>query len=128
MQGLRKGQKEAWPNTPCNGDIFHALKEFSTVCCSLENRAFRSLKTFYDLEKKLKRPKRLSLKERGKEKALLKRWESVKKESERACMLFDDLSILYEWLAKDIFAVIGPPLDERKELFRFIIQQLRLRQ
>lgn len=126
--GLRKGQKDAWPNTPCHGDIFHALKEISDVCCSLENRAWRSLKTLYDLEKKLKRPKRLSLKEREKEKSLFKRWESAKKESERACILFDDLSILYEWLAKDIFAIIGPALDERKELFRFIIQQLRLRQ
>jgi hypothetical protein len=126
--GLRKGQKEAWPDTPCNGDIFHALQEFSVVCRSLEKRAFGSLKIVCDLEKKLRAPRRLSLKERQKEKDLLKKWESAKKASEKACLLFDDLTILYEWLATDIFAVIGPPIHERKKLFAFIIEELKQRE
>jgi hypothetical protein len=126
--GLRKGQKEAWPDTPCNGDIFHALQEFSAVCRALEKRAFGSLKTVYELEKKARRPRKLTLKERQKEQDLLKKQESAKKISERACTLFDEVTILYEWLAKDIFAVVGPPIDERKELFFFIVEELRQRQ
>jgi hypothetical protein len=126
--GLRKGQKEAWPDTHCHGDIFHALKEFSTVCSAAERRAFGSLKVANELEKKANRPKKLALEERQKEKLILKRLESAKKESERACRLFDELTILYEWLRSDIFAVIGAPVDVRKELFIFIIEQLKQRQ
>jgi hypothetical protein len=127
-KGLRKGQKEAWPDTPCNGDIFHALQEFSDVCRTLDKRALGSLKTVYDLERKVGYPRRLGLKERQKEKDLIKKLEGAKKVSEKACQFFDDLTILYEWLRSDIFAVIGPPVDERKELFIFIIEQLKQRQ
>ena len=126
--GLRKGQKEAWPDTHCHGDIFHALKEFSTVCSAAERRAFGSLKAVNELEKKSARLRKLALKERQKEKLLIKRLESAKKESEKACRLFDELTILYEWLRIDIFAVIGAPVNVRKELLIFIIEQLKQRQ
>lgn len=112
--GLRKGQKDAWPDTHCHGDIFHALKEFSTVCSAVERRAFGSLKAVKELEKKAARPRKLILEERQKEKLLIKRLESAKKESERACKLFDELTILYDWLRADIFAVIGAPNHVRK--------------
>jgi hypothetical protein len=29
--GLRAGQKIAWPDTPCHGDIFHIQQQFETV-------------------------------------------------------------------------------------------------
>ncbi len=126
--GLRKGQKEAWPDTPCHGDIFHALKEFSEVCSLAERRALGSLTAVSELEKKANRPRKLALKERQKTKIFLQRLESAKKESERACRLFDELTILYEWLRKDIFAAIGPSIDVRKELLIFIIELLKQRQ
>lgn len=126
--GLRKGQKDAWPDTHCHGDIFHALKEFSTVCSAAERRAFGSLKAVDELEKKAARPRKLALEERQKEKLLIKRLENAKNESERACKLFDELTILYDWLREDIFAVIGAPAHVRKELLIFIIEQLKQRQ
>jgi len=126
-KGLRKGQKEAWPDTPCHGDIFHALQEFKKVCRSLERRALGCLKTLYDLENKASRPRKLTLQEKKKERLFFKKLESAKKESERACSLFDDVAILYDWLQSDIFAVIGPPVHERQELLSFIIEQLKQR-
>ena len=49
----------------------------------------------------------------------------MKKESERAITLVDDLRILYNWLKDDILSAIGPACKERKELFDFIIEELK---
>ena len=29
--GLRAGQKLAWPDTPCHGDVFHIHQQFETL-------------------------------------------------------------------------------------------------
>lgn len=52
-QGLRKGQKEAWPDTPCYGDVFHALKPFGELAHYLENRAIGTMTIQESIKKNL---------------------------------------------------------------------------
>src|ERR1700733_3393494 len=44
-KAARCGQKEAWPEVPANGDVFHALKPFLELATYLENRALDTLET-----------------------------------------------------------------------------------
>ena len=43
--GLRAGQAQALPNVPCQGDIFHIVRDLEAVVSFLENRAYAALET-----------------------------------------------------------------------------------
>lgn len=42
-RGLRAGQTPAWPDVPCQSDVFHALRDFTKVASQLEKRAYASI-------------------------------------------------------------------------------------
>ena len=41
--GLRAGQAQALPNVPCQGDVFHVIRDLETGVSFLENRAYNAL-------------------------------------------------------------------------------------
>ena len=120
--GLRKGQADAWPDIPCHGDVFHALKPFLELTIYLENRAFRALSMKASIEKKLARPRRLT--EHKKHKALQKQLNAAEQESQKALTLADNVRILYQWVKGDILSLIGSTYLERQGLLDFIIEEL----
>ena len=122
--GLRKGQKEAWPNIPCHGDVFHALKPFLELSSYLDNRAMGTISAVAALEKKLSKPRKMS--EYKQRRALERKRRSAEIESERAIKLTDDIRILYGWLKNDVLSLVGPLFKERQELFNFITTELRI--
>lgn len=124
--GLRKGQAEAWPDVPCRGDVFHALKPMLELTIHLENRAFGVLSTGISIKKKLARPRRLS--ERDKYKNLEKQLSISEKESLKTIQLADDVQTLYQWLQKDILSLVGPEFTQRQTLFDFVVEELRKRE
>jgi hypothetical protein len=123
----RKGQKDAWPDTPAHGDTFHALKPFLDVVTYLENRAMDSLKLVEELKHKIERP-RGKWKEQDNRNDLFKQLEAAERASKLAVVLVDDLAILYRWLQKDILSLVGPSYTDRQELLQFVIEQLLLRE
>src|SRR5262245_60695174 len=50
--GLRKGQKQALPDTPCRGDVFHPLRDLQTLVSHLDNRAYQAIAGLDELRKK----------------------------------------------------------------------------
>jgi hypothetical protein len=42
-RGLRAGQALAWPEVPCNGDVFHGLQELTRLTATLERRAYAAI-------------------------------------------------------------------------------------
>jgi hypothetical protein len=123
----RKGQKDAWPDTPAHGDTFHALKPFLEVVTYLENRAMNSLKVLEELKHKIDRP-RGKWKEEDNRSDLFKRLKVAEEASKQAVTLVDDLTTLYRWLQKDILSLVGPSYADRQELLKFVVEQLRLRE
>jgi hypothetical protein len=126
-QAARRGQKDAWPDTPCHGDVFHALYPVNELVRYLDNRAEKALKAVDELEHKIRRP-------RGKEKkdeiyqVLLQNLEKAKISLEKAVSLAEDVTILYRWLKNDILSLVGPSYQDRRELFQFVVDQLFLRE
>lgn len=122
-QGLRAGQKAAWPNTPCDGDVFHAPAAFGKNVAYLDNRAYGCIARREELEKKMARAKK-----HGDGRHLSKLLAQARWAEEQTCALAADLATLGAWLQNDILALAGPPLAERRLLFDFVLEELRARQ
>jgi hypothetical protein len=122
-KALRAGQAAAWPGVPCNGDVFHAEKEWTSLACYLDNRAAGCTSAHRKLECQMAR-----LKRRGKGHTLSKRLALARQEETKAVRLACDVRTLGDWMQKDILSLAGPDLPTRRELFVFVVDELRRRE
>ena len=122
-RGLRSGQKEAWPDVPCRGDIFHPLYDIGKLVNFLRNRAESTLEIAQKLEVKMAKAKK-----KGQGAKYSKRLGHAREEAATALQLMNDISILSSWLKNDILSVTGPDLASRKELLEFVVMELQSRE
>ncbi|HIL26210.1 MAG TPA: hypothetical protein EYG21_02285, partial [Nitrospinaceae bacterium] len=122
-KGLRSGQREAWPDVPCRGDVFHPLYDIGKVVTFLENRASALLEVVEKLEIKMEKAKK---KNQGTKYS--KRLAIAREESVTAVQLKNDIVTLSSWLKKDILSVTGPDLATRRELLDFVVEELQSRE
>ncbi len=123
----RRGQKDAWPDVPCHGDVFHALHPFNDLVHYLDNLAEKALKVVDGFEHKIQCP-RGKWKQDAMYQVLLKNIEEAKKSFEKSSSLAEDVTILYRWLKNDILSLVGPSYQDRRELFQFVVDQLAVRE
>ncbi len=120
-KALRAGQKAAWGDTvPCDGDVFHAQMTLNKLAVFLERRAYKCMNASHDLQVKMERAKK---KTNGQK--LSKRLALARQAEAAAIDLADLIIILVGWMANDILSVAGPNLPERRELYGFVVEQLR---
>jgi len=123
-KGLRAGQALAMPEVPCRGDVFHALQSVQSLLTFLENRACAAIGTAADLQRKKAR-----LEWRGRPaQSIAMKLGRAKREEARAVALADDVATLLAWLREDVVSLAGPDHATRRELFDFLVAELRLRQ
>ena len=130
--GLRAGQKQALPDTPCRGDLFHLLHEITPLVTFLETRAYdaiaRHAQLRHQLGKEERRARRARKRARGAKAAALIRQIPVAAAAETlAITLADDLALLARWLRFDLFAVSGLAFADRLALYDFVVAELRAR-
>jgi hypothetical protein len=123
---LRAGQALALPGVPCRGDVFHPFyEEVGPLVRFLEGRAYKALEARSKLEKQLatpgKRRDRLKL-------SLVQQLRHARQAEAEAIALADDVAVLARWLRQDVLAVSGLRFDTRRELYDFVLSELRLRQ
>jgi hypothetical protein len=121
--GLRAGQAEAWGDVPCNGDVFHAERELGILTFYLANRAAGCVAAREKLERKMERRKK-----NGRGQTLSKRLAIAREAEAVAVALAKDVAALSDWIKNDILSLAGPELATRRELFDFIIDELRTRE
>ena len=126
-QAARRGQKDAWPDIPCHGDVFHALYPFSKLVCYLDNRVTDAFKVVEGLRHKIKST-RGKWKQEQNYQALLQDLEKAETAFEKAFSLAEDVTTLYKWLKNDILSLVGPSYRDRRELLEFVIEELSLRE
>ncbi|CUI05513.1 hypothetical protein BN2497_5803 [Janthinobacterium sp. CG23_2] len=119
-QGLRAGQKAAWGDKPCHGDVFHIQHQ----CEGLANTLAGIAKGAKSRRKKLqtKTRKMYQATDLGDRIALALRAEAG------AHALAGDIRTLTAWLAHDVLALAGPNLEIRKDLFDFIVAEFSRRE
>ena len=123
----RSGQAEAWPDIPCHGDVFHALKPFSDLISYIDNRAVDSLKVIEDIKHKLNHPWGKT-KKAEKRRELFEKLTTAEAASEKMLRLLEDLTTLYEWVQKDILCLTGSSYNDRLVLLDFVVNELQLRE
>ena len=123
--GLRAGHHEALPGRPCRGDVFHALYDVGPLVRYLENRAYEAI----DVRAKLERKQATAERRRGrKDPSLVQKLVSARPAEAKAIALADDVALLARWLRDDILSVAGPEYAIRRDLFDFVVAELRARE
>src|SRR5208282_1509666 len=118
-QGLRAGQKAAWGDTPCNGDVFHIQHQYEGLANTLSRLAKGARSRRQKLEDRIGRGgKRRPDGEPGIQLDLVRQTEA------RASWLARDIRTLTQWLSHDVLALAGPDLATRQILFDFIVDEL----
>lgn len=121
--GLRAGLATALPDAPCRSDVFHALKENQDVVTILENKAFRAMNACLNLERKLAAQRHRGLPIQS----LARRHYHAAKEQTEAIQLADEVACLAQWLSQDVLGLAGPCLADRRNLYDFILAELKAR-
>lgn len=123
-QGLRAGQALAMPTVPCRGDVFHALQDAQSLLTFLEDRAYTAIGVTLGLERKKARLRCRGQRTQG---AALKLGRA-KREEAKSVAVAADVATLVRWLREDVLALAGPDYLTRRQLFDFIVAELRSRE
>lgn len=121
--GIRAGQKAAWKDKPCHGDVWHILDQSNALCRNLAKKSQGATTYREKLEEKMKLAK---LKGKG-NKLSAKLTKACQKEV-KLQKLASDIKILLFWLRNDILSLAGAEWSSRIELMNFIIEELELRE
>jgi hypothetical protein len=122
-QALRAGQKAAWGDLPCHGDLFHAEKSLTDLSSFLTNRARACTAVRQKIEHKYEQIERSC-----KRQTLGRKLYLVRQEEQKALTLAADVRALTDWMCRDVLALAGPSLTTRQELYDFIVTELQRRQ
>jgi hypothetical protein len=120
-KGLRSGHAQAWPEVPCDYDVFHASLALTELAQYLENRAWGLLRTVDKLQRRKDRTGRRA-------RPTPERLQAAIGQQDQALVLADEVALLVQWMRADVLGGAGLSLAVRQELYDFLVQELRLRQ
>ena len=133
--GLRAGQTLAMPTTPCRGDVFHALQLVQPLATFLENRAYEAIAHEATLaHKSQKAQKARTARQRPRrhplpsEESFAEQLRLAAQTKAQAIDLAADVATLFDWLRRDILSLAGADYATRRELYDFVVAELRARQ
>lgn len=116
---LRAGQRAAWGDRPCHGDVFHPLKLLHELCTFLARRI-----PGYTLARQKLQHRYEQIERSCQRQTLGHPLARARREEQRALTMAADVRILTEWMERDVLAVAGPPLAQREELYDFLLTEL----
>jgi hypothetical protein len=122
-QGLRAGQRAALGDTPCHGDVFHLQQQCETLANRLGRRAQGAATRRQRLEQRM-----AAAKQQGRGNRLSLSLARARQAEQRTLRLAKDIKTLVRWLDRDILALAGPSLTERRALFDFVVAELKQRE
>ena len=122
-QGLRAGQKAAWGDTPCHGDVFHIQHQYEGLANTLSQLAQGAVSRRKKLEITIGR-----VGQTGPDDGLVIELELARQTEVQALRLARDIRLLTQWLSHDVLALAGPVLATRQVLFDFIVTELAQRE
>ena len=122
-QGLRAGQRAAWGDTPCHGDVFHIYRHCETLANTLQRLAQGARSRRKALQAGISHGGQCDPDhERA---AQLRRAREAETQAHR---LAGNVRTLVHWLRHDVLALAGPDLATRQELFDFLVAELAARE
>jgi len=122
-QGLRAGQRAAWGDTPCHGDVFHIQRQCEGLANTLARLAQGATSQRKTLQAKTGRAG-----QHGPGDELATQLALARQAETRAHVLARDIRTLTQWLRHDVLALAGPVLATRQVLFDFLVEELARRE
>jgi len=122
-QGLRAGQRAAWSDTPCHGDVFHIQRQCEGLANTLARFAKGTTSWRQTLQAKTGRAG-----QRGPDDELATQLALAQQAETQAHELARDIRTLTQWLRHDVLALAGPALATRQALFNFLVEELARRE
>ena len=122
-QGLRAGQRAAWDNTPCHGDVFHIQRQYEGLPNTLSRLAKGATSRRETLQAKLNRADH-----QDPDDELAAHLALARQTETQASWLARDIRTLTQWLSHDVLTLAGAPLATRQMLFDFIGEELTHRE
>ncbi len=122
-QGLRAGQRAAWGDTPCHGDVFHIQRQ----CEGLANTLAR-LAQGATSRRQMLQAKTGHVGQRGPDDELAAQLALARQTEAQTHWLARDVRTLVHWLSHDVLALAGPALATRQALFDFVVEELAQRE
>ena len=119
-RGLRAGQALAWPEVPCDGDVFHGLQELTELSATLERRAYAAIARREKLQRQMDKAK-----QRRQGRTFSTRLARARTREVNAIRLANELHTLSEWMQHDILALPGPDAPTRQLLYDFVMDSLQ---
>lgn len=117
---LRAGQRAAWGDLPCHGDVFHPEKLLHELCALLARRVPACTATRQKIQRRYEQIERSCQRQ-----TLGNPLAKARRQEDRAISMAAEVRILTEWMEQDVLAVAGPPLAQREELYDFILTELQ---
>jgi len=122
-QGLRAGQRTAWGDTPCHGDVFHIQRQCEGLANTLSRLAQGAASRRQALQARIGRAG-----QRDPDHELVVQLKLARQSEVQANRLARAIRTLVQWLRHDILALAGPDLATRRELFDFLVAELAARE
>ena len=118
-QGLRAGQRAAWGDTPCHGDVFHIQHQCGELANTLARLAQGATSRRQALQAKTGHAG-----PRGPDDEFATQLAQARQAETQAHELARDVRTLTQWLRHDVLALAGPALATRQALFDFLVEEL----
>jgi len=122
-QGLRAGQKAAWGDTPCHGDVFQIQRQCEGLASTLQRLATGATSRRRTLQARTGR-----VGQNAADHELAAQLRLARQSEAQASWLARDVQTLVHWLRHDVFALAGPDLAARRELFDLVVAELAARE
>ncbi len=122
-QGLRAGQRAAWGDTPCHGDVFHIQRQCEGLANTLSRLAQGATSRRQTLQVRTSRAG-----QRGPDDELAAQLALARQAETQAHGLACDIRTLTQWPRHDVLALAGPALATRQMLFDFVVEELARRE
>ena len=122
-KGIRAGQKAAWGDKPCHGDLWHLFEQGEALCRHLTKKAQGTTMRRIELESQMEKAKM-----KGEGHKVSFKLGRARQAEEKALKLDNEVKTLFYWLRLDILSLAGPAHQERQELMDFIISELKIRE
>src|SRR3954467_1201322 len=122
-KGLRAGQKAAWGETPCHGDVSHIQRQCEALANVLSRLAQGATSRRKALQARIGRAGR-----RDPDGELAVGLKLARQSEAQASCLARDVRTLVRWLRHDVLALAGPDLATRQEPFDFVAAELTARE
>lgn len=122
-QGLRAGQRAAWGDTSCHGDVFHIQRQSEGLTNTLSRLAEGVTSRRKMLQTQLARAS-----QRQTDDELAAQLALARHSEAQAIGLARDIRTLTQWLSHDVLALAGPALATRQMLYDFIVEELTKRE